>query len=155
MSLRKRPDLARVEVVASNEQTDVPIDVDHWTSLAAHALDAEGIRHEAELSLVFVDEATIADLNKRYMGEDRATDVLAFPLDDEPMPGLPALLGDVVVCPSVAAAQAPEHGTSVEAELGLLVVHGVLHVLGHDHAEESETAAMQARERHILGTFRP
>jgi len=66
---------------------------------------------------------------------------------------LPLLLGDVVVCPAVAERQAPEHAGSYDDELALLVVHGVLHVLGHDHAEPDETAAMQARERDLLDRF--
>ena len=152
----------RVDVEGHNEQTDVEIDVAHWVSLAAHALDAEGVGGDAELSLLFVDETVIAGLNEQYMGEARPTDVLAFPLDEVDQGpsvgsalGVPTLLGDVVVCPAVAARQAPDHGSTLDDELALLVVHGVLHVLGHDHADETETAAMQARERHILDTFGP
>ncbi len=100
------------------------------------------------------------------MGKPGPTDVLAFPIDAPdvevwPLPGadqprsrpgpgrpgdLPLLLGDVVVCPAVAAAQAPDHAGTVDDELALLVVHGVLHVLGYDHAEDAERAAMRARE---------
>ena len=106
------------------------------------------------------------------MGADGPTDVLAFPIDDpavagrwpdagttgpdrdEPDPSdLPLLLGDVIVCPAVAARQAPEHAGTLEDELALLVVHGVLHVLGHDHAEPEEAAVMQARERALLQRF--
>ena len=79
------------------------------------------------------------------------TDVLSFPLDDdEPQPGVPVLLGDVVVCPAVAADQASSHAGTLDDELALLVVHGVLHVLGHDHAEPAETATMRARELALL-----
>jgi probable rRNA maturation factor len=90
--------------------------------------------------------------------------VLAFPIDDPveaaatdadtstPGPG-PLLLGDVVVCPAVAERQAPEHATTYDDELALLVVHGVLHVLGHDHADVGETALMRAREREMLQRF--
>ena len=114
----------------------------------------------------------MADLNKRFMGADGPTDVLAFPLDDpidagrwpdsgstgpdrEPpeVAELPMLLGDVVVCPAVAARQAPEHAGSYDDELALLVVHGVLHVLGMDHADPEEAAAMQARERELLDRY--
>jgi probable rRNA maturation factor len=82
--------------------------------------------------------------------------VLSFPLDaatmngGEHVDGAPVLLGDVVVCPAIAAAAAPDHGGSVDDELALLVVHGILHVLGHDHAEPGETAAMRERERALL-----
>ncbi len=84
------------------------------------------------------------------MGKTGPTDVLSFPMDDEPMPGVPTLLGDVVVCPEVAAAQATEHAGTSDAEAALLVGHGGLHVLGHDHAEPDETALMRARELALL-----
>ena len=132
-------------------------------------LGASGIEGEAELSVIFVDEAHMADLNQRHMGHEGPTDVLSFPIDGtpDPMPtGLPAaggpsfdaddqplLLGDVVVCPSVAAQQAPEHAGSYDDEVALLIVHGVLHVLGMDHAEDGERLAMQARERDLLDRF--
>ena len=117
-------------------------------------------------------QAAIAELNERFMEASGPTDVLAFPIDDpvvagrwpdagtagpdrdDPEPGdLPLLLGDVVVCPAVAQRQAPSHAGSYDDELALLVVHGVLHVLGHDHAEPAETAVMQARERELLDRF--
>lgn len=128
--------------------------IDRWCGVALRTLQDEGVTAGA-LDLIFVDPARIAELNRRHLGADRPTDVLAFPLDgpdhDQPEPGAPpAHLGDVIVCPSVAAAQAADHCGEVEAELTLLIVHGVLHVLGHDHAEPAETAVMQARERHHL-----
>lgn len=161
-----------VQVFGADEQHAEAVDVPRWVSLAREVLLAEGVRGEAELSLLFVDEPTIADLNHRFMDADGPTDVLAFPLDDpgtagrwpdagtagpdrdELDPGdMPLLLGDVVVCPSVAARQAPEHAGSYDDEIALLVVHGVLHVLGHDHAEPEEAAAMQERERDLLDRF--
>lgn len=178
----QRPPAAAVVFVA-DEQSDHPVDAERWARLAEHSLAACG-QHEGELSLFFVDEDAIADLNGRFMGADGPTDVLAFPID-EILPGggrvpdggdsgpqrppgdiddLPLLLGDVMICPAVAARNAVEHGTtphpghpthdgSLADELALLVVHGVLHVLGMDHAEPDETAAMQAREREILAAF--
>jgi probable rRNA maturation factor len=161
-----------VHVFGADEQHAAPIDLDRWVALAREVLIAEGVRGEAELSLLFVGEAAIADLNQRFMDAEGPTDVLAFPIDDPVASGrwpdagtagpdrdepdltdLPLLLGDVVVCPAVAARQAPEHAGSYEDELALLVVHGVLHVLGHDHAEPDETAVMQARERELLDRF--
>lgn len=172
-------------VFGVDEQDDHPIELDRWVRLAEAVLAAEGVKRASELSLMFVDEATMADLNQRHMGADGATDVLAFPLDDDIIehgrwpdngtpgpdrPGLdpddmPLLLGDVVVCPAVAAAQAashagdpdepgsPKHSGSLVDEIALLVVHGVLHVLGMDHAEPDETASMQAKERDLLARF--
>ncbi len=161
-----------VQVFGADEQNAAPVDVDRWVRLARDVLVAEGVQGDVELSLLFVDEETIAELNARFMDADGPTDVLAFPIDDpvvagrwpdastsgpdreDPEPGdLPLLLGDVVVCPAVAERQAPEHAGSYDDELALLVVHGVLHVLGHDHAEPDETAVMQARERALLDEF--
>jgi probable rRNA maturation factor len=161
-----------VQVYGADEQHAAPVDVGRWVELAREVLIAEGVRGEAELSLLFVDEGTIVDLNRRFMEAEGPTDVLAFPIDDpveagrwpdagtagpdreDPEPAdLPLLLGDVVVCPAVAERQAPEHAGSYDDELALLVVHGVLHVLGHDHAEPDETAAMHARERDLLDRF--
>ena len=144
----------------ADEQAQVPVDIARWGRLAEGVLVAEGVRGHAELSLLFVSEEDIAELNEEFLGEAGPTDVLAFPIDGELVevddgpgphrrgpdrppadPGdLPLLLGDVVVCPSVAAAQAAAHAGTVDDELALLVVHGVLHVLGHDHAEAEERA---------------
>jgi probable rRNA maturation factor len=141
---------APVVVVGADEQDDVPIDLARWTALAEAALREEG--RAGELTLTFVDRAEIAALNLEHRGHSGPTDVLSFPLDTdgEVERGVPVLLGDVVVCPAVAAAQAGEHAGTLEDELALLVVHGVLHVLGHDHADDDERAVMQRRERELL-----
>lgn len=158
------------EVFCADEQAEIPVDVERWQSLAMAVLRAEGVRGLAELSVLFISEAEIAELNLDYMGKDGATDVLAFPIDaaevemvlhNQPPnrgpdrspldPGdMPLLLGDVVICPAVAARQAPDHAGTVDDELALLVVHGILHVLGHDHHEPAETAVMRARELALL-----
>src|SRR5688572_14638399 len=174
MSVRKRrpPAEGDVEVFGVDEQTDEPVELARWVDLATDVLADAGVRGEAELSLVFVGESVMGDLNKRFMQAEGPTDVLAFPIDDPIDPGrwpdsgstgpdrdpaevteLPILLGDVVVCPAVAARQAPEHAGSYDDELALLVVHGVLHVLGMDHADTDETAVMQARERELLDRY--
>jgi probable rRNA maturation factor len=141
-------------VVVSDEQTDVDVDVERWSRLAAAVLSAEGAG--GELTLTFVGRDDITELNGEHLGRREPTDVLSFPLDavgpDEvnEVGGVPTLLGDVVVCPAVAAAQAPRHAGTVDDELALLVVHGVLHVLGLDHAEPDEAARMRARELALL-----
>jgi probable rRNA maturation factor len=148
------PTAALVTVVAADEQgaTDgVVVDVERWAALASAALEAEGAR--GELTLTFVDRDEIAALNREHLGKDGPTDVLSFPLDaddEDRQPGVPVLLGDVVVCPAVAAEQAAAHAGTVDNELALLVVHGVLHVLGHDHAQPDETALMRERELELL-----
>jgi probable rRNA maturation factor len=160
-------------VFGANEQTDVDIDVARYVRLARVVLDAEHVLPEAEMSLLFVDEATIAELHERFLGYEGPTDVLSFPMDDDLPPAgrqpdqggrgpgspsdvsdPPTVLGDVVVCPAVAGRQAVEHGVTVDDEVALLVVHGVLHLLNYDHAEPAETAAMQRREQELLAQFR-
>jgi probable rRNA maturation factor len=150
-----------LSVAAVDEQT-IPIDTSRWVALATAVLRDEGVTGPAELALWFVDEEEIAVLNEQHMGEHGPTDVLSFPLDafdDEPLAtGMPLLLGDVFICPTVAARNAPDHpGThaplhrgTLDDELALLVVHGVLHILGFDHAEAADETSMQARERALL-----
>jgi probable rRNA maturation factor len=131
------------------------------------------VRGDCELAITFVDETTITDLNKEFLGEEGPTDVLAFPIDDEivesgrsPDSGstgpdrpeveqgeIPVLLGDVMVCPAVAARNAVERDRSTDDELALLVVHGILHVLGMDHADPKEEAAMFAKQDALLQQF--
>jgi probable rRNA maturation factor len=137
-------------VVAADERsvTEPHVDVDRWARLAEAVAAQEG--GTGELTLTFVDPAEIGELNARYMGKTGPTDVLSFPMDDEPTPGVPTLLGDIVVCPAVAAEQFATHAGTFDDELALLVVHGVLHVLGHDHAEPAETAAMRSVELALL-----
>jgi probable rRNA maturation factor len=139
-----------VTVVGRDDQGDAPVDVERWAALATAVLDDEDA--EGELNLLFVDEAAMAELNQQHLGHEGPTDVLSFPIDG-PDAGPDGLLGDVVVCPAVARRQAPEHAGTYEDELALLVVHGVLHVLGHDHAEDDEAAVMRAREVAHLQRF--
>jgi len=161
-----------LEVFVADEQSELPVDISRWAALAEAVLEAEGVRGAAELSVLFVDADEIAELNAQFLDGKGPTDVLAFPIDasevdvvnarsaspqhrgpdrGEPDPGdQPLLLGDVVICPSVAAANAPLHAGTLDDELALLVVHGVLHVLGHDHADADERARMQRRERELL-----
>ena len=142
--------MTAASVVCSDERTGgietLPIDIDRWQALAMAVLAAEGT--SGELTVTFVDEVDIADLNAEHMGKDGPTDVLSFPLDDDTdgLDGIPALLGDIVVCPSVAERQFAEHAGTLDDELALLVVHGILHVLGHDHAEPEDAARMRRRE---------
>ena len=131
-------------------QTDP--NLERWQALAEASLRTEGIT-AGELDLSFITSAAMTELNETHMGKVGPTDVLAFPIDgdDEPaIDGLPVLLGDVVICPEVAHANATDDGKATDDELALLIVHGVLHVLGHDHQEDDERAVMQARERALL-----
>jgi probable rRNA maturation factor len=166
---RSGPDGGVPTVFVSDEQQAAPVDASRWSGLAEQVLAELGVQGEAELSVIFVDERHITQLNERFMGHDGATDVLSFPIDGLPEPstsGLtpaarsgfdpddePLLLGDVVICPAVAARQAAEHAGTYDDEMALLLVHGVLHLLGLDHADDDERRAMQARERELLERF--
>jgi probable rRNA maturation factor len=162
-----------IAIFVADEQSAQPVDNLRWVQLARSVLEAEGVRGDAELSVLFVDEDSIADLNKRFLGKDGPTDVLAFPIDEEPPdsgrspdsggtgPGylptepadLPLLLGDVVICPAVAHRNAPEHAGTYDDEVALLLVHGILHLMGRDHDDDDEAEAMEARERELLERF--
>ena len=106
-----------------------------------------GLNPESELNLLLVDEVEMRDLHVKWMGEPGPTDVLSFPMDEvRPQWKEVAILGDIVVCPSIAAVQAVSAGHSFEHELAILSVHGLLHILGYDHAiarEEKEMFALQ------------
>jgi probable rRNA maturation factor len=136
-------------VLISNRQ-EATIDEAALVALARRTLAGEGVG-AAELSISFVDEAEIADLHEQYLGEPGATDVLSFPLDEADGDGA-RILGDVVIAPSVAARN---HPADPEAELRLLLVHGILHLLGYDHEEDAEKAAMWARQEAYSGVAAP
>lgn len=131
--------------------------------LAIHAqaeflLSRLHINPSAELSILFVDEDVMTDLHIRYMDEPGPTDVLSFPMDElrAGSPGQESgegILGDIVLCPTVAIAQATTAGHSMEAELRLLLTHGVLHLLGHDHAEPEEHALMFGLQAKLLAEW--
>ena len=160
-----------IDVFAADEQQVHQIDVARWAGLARQVLQARGVKGETEVSLLFVDEDAIAALNEQFLGKTGPTDVLSFPIEDEPGPtgrspdfggsgpgssaehGLLTLLGDVVICPVVAARNAVEHEVSFEDEVALLVVHGLLHLLGMDHENEAEAVRMEAVEQQLLTRF--
>jgi probable rRNA maturation factor len=138
------------------------VDSDTILAVARHALDEMGVNPLAELSILLVDADYMAELNHRWMDGDGPTDVLAFPMDDgsvdhgpgEGASGEPALLGDIVLCPEVAAKQAAEAGHATPDELALLTVHGTLHLLGYDHAEPDEEREMFGLQARLLGSWR-
>lgn len=169
-------------VLIADRQHDVRLDQGRYRALVRQVLDAEGVPPGTETAVTFVGRDEMAELNQAHMGHAGPTDVLAFPLDlvrgprapggssagarldadpqANPEPAGPALAGDIVVCPAVAVVNAPAgagsrpgHDGSVTAEIDLLVVHGVLHLLGMDHAEPADAAAMRARETEHLRTL--
>jgi probable rRNA maturation factor len=142
--------------IANESGTEV--DTDSILAVARYALDEMGVNPLAELSVLLVDSEYMAELNHRWMGGEGPTDVLAFPMDEgtidhgpgEAPGGEPALLGDIVLAPEVAAKQAVTAGHSAADELHLLTVHGVLHLLGYDHAEPEEEREMFGLQTRLL-----
>jgi probable rRNA maturation factor len=143
------------DVSGSNEQDDHPVDLEALCALCASALTAEGVPDAAEVSLLMVGTAEMASLNVEHRGKQGPTDVLSFTIDDvdDAADAEVILLGDLVICPAVAATNAIDHGVSLAAELELLVVHGSLHLLGWDHEIDEEAEAMEARESDLLAKF--
>jgi len=142
-------------------ESGVEVDSAAIQSVARHALDEMGVNPLAELSILLVDAEYMAELNHRWMDGDGPTDVLAFPMDESSVDhgpgeaaGEPALLGDIVLCPDVAAKQAAQAGHSARDELALLTVHGTLHLLGYDHAEPDEEQEMFGLQARLLESWR-
>lgn len=124
-------------------------------SVAASLLRAVGEKDSA-LSLSLVDDEAIRVLNREHRGKDKATDVLSFPLyeaGEQAEPETERLLGDVVISIDTARRQAAEYGAPLQNELYRLLIHGILHVLGHDHEEAGERAVMEAEERRLAGVI--
>lgn len=146
-----------MSVYVADERSDpaVGVDLGRLTRLARYVAADRGVPEAMELSVLCVDREAMTALNERHMGAQGPTDVLAFPIDEpgETLPGEPAVLGDVVVCPEIAGEQATERGATAQAEIDVLVVHGILHLLGHDHAEEGEREEMFGLTDRLLHTF--
>ncbi|MCL2787809.1 MAG: rRNA maturation RNase YbeY [Micrococcales bacterium] len=138
-------------------ETSAEVDAQEFVRLARFVLDSLHVHPQAEVGLTLVDEQTMSGLHERWMGEPGATDVLAFPMD-EVRPGEPGspsegVLGDVVICTDVAAEQAATVGHSAMEEMELLAIHGLLHLLGFDHAEDEQEKEMFDLQRRLLLTF--
>jgi len=150
-----------VSIEIANE-SGADVDTEGVRAVARHALEQMGVNPLAELSILLVDVDYMAELNHRWMGGDGPTDVLAFPMDEgtvdhgpgEASGGEPALLGDIVLCPEVAAKQAAAAGHTGADELHLLTVHGCLHLLGYDHAEPEEEREMFGLQARLLSGWR-
>lgn len=141
-----------------NNEQDLVLDMARWyeRALAIHrACGLDGERDE--WSVTFVDDAAIQELNREYRQADKPTDVLSFALEEadspKPPPGMPRMLGDVVIAMPTALRQAEERGHPVEAELGLLLIHGLLHLLGYDHDTAAKKKKMWARQAELLAVL--
>lgn len=141
-----------------NNESGVTTDEAEIVALARHVLSAMHVHPQAELSVVLVDETAMEQLHLQWMDEPGPTDVMSFPMD-ELRPGTesedspPGLLGDVVLCPQVAQRQARGAGHSTDEELLLLTAHGILHLLGYDHAEPAQEQEMFGLQRRLLLTY--
>lgn len=141
-----------------NNESNVAVDEAALQRLAVYALDAMHVSPEAELAILLVDEAAMEQLHVQWMDEPGPTDVLSFPMDElrpgtEDQPSPAGLLGDVVLCPQVAQLQSERAGHAMQEELQLLTAHGILHLLGFDHAEPAEEREMFGIQRDILVGF--
>ena len=145
-------------MIEVNNESGLQADEQGLVRLARFALEQLRIHPLSDLSIVLVDEATMADYHVRFMDLPGPTDVMSFPMDelrapdtdDEPPLGL---LGDIVLCPSVTAAQASDSGRTPEAEADYLLVHGLLHLLGFDHAEPEEKKVMFGLNDRIIDAW--
>ncbi|RFS85598.1 rRNA maturation RNase YbeY [Actinomadura spongiicola] len=146
-------------------ESGVPVDEKALAGLSRHVLDGMRVHPLAELSVLLVDEAAMAKLHEEWMDEPGPTDVLSFPMDelrpghtpgggDEDGEADSGVLGDVVLCPAVAERQAREAGHSTGDELELLCAHGILHLLGYDHAEPEEHREMFGLQAELLSSWR-
>src|ERR1700716_3390929 len=149
-----------MSIEVSNE-SGIGVSEEELVSVARFVIRKMKVHPAAELSMVLLDTAAMADLHMRWMDLPGPTDVMSFPMDelepggrpDAPEPG-PSMLGDIVLCPEFAAEQAAAAGHSLGHELALLTVHGVLHLLGYDHAEPDEEQEMFALQSKLLADWR-
>lgn len=141
------------------DESGTGIDVKHLAQLSRFVMDQMRVHPLAELCIKAVDEATITELNEKWMEKEGPTDVLAFPMD-ELRPGLvdeepeEGVLGDIMLCPAIAAKQGEAAGHGTVAEIELLTTHGILHLLGYDHAEPEEHAVMFGLQDDLLAQWR-
>jgi probable rRNA maturation factor len=139
-------------------ESGVEVDVEQFARLARFTMGRMRVHPEAELCLKLVDEATISEFNRHYMGKEGPTDVLSFPMDElrparEGEPEEEGILGDMLLCPQYATAQAPSFSRGPEDEMHLLTIHGILHLLGYDHAEPDEEREMFTLQARLLAEW--
>lgn len=141
-------------LISNDAELDELLARDEVCAIADHVMSAEGIERDVEISLSYVDEDEMHELNREWRGIDRTTDVLSFECDsasDEDIPeDEPVELGDIILAPEVIFAQAPSFGNDPADECRLMLVHGLLHLLGYDHIEDEEAEVMEAREDELL-----
>ena len=145
-------------IIEFGDEQDEPAPVDELIRLAEIVVKSEGLDDATSVAISLVDEPTIAELNESHLGMSGPTDVLSFPIEDAvpgepPLPnphGPPTQLGDVFIAPAVVRANAERNGGAYEDEISLMVVHGLLHLLGWDHVDDTGAEAMEKREAELL-----
>jgi probable rRNA maturation factor len=130
-------------IIAIDNRTQQSLPTDDYVALAEFVLQAEQAASNVELSLSLVEPDEIQALNRQYRGVDAATDVLSFECDQQ-------VLGDVIICPEIARRHALDFDSTFEAEMQLMLTHGVLHLLGYDHIDDDQAELMEARENELL-----
>ncbi|MEW8972662.1 MAG: rRNA maturation RNase YbeY [Tissierellaceae bacterium] len=141
-----------MEIYVDNRQSKVDIDEDIYNLLekvVRESLLVEGIGLEYEISISFVDNEEIRQLNSQYRGVDRETDVLSFPIDEDLIVPIP-LLGDIIISMEKAIEQSEEYGHSLQRELAYLTAHSMFHLMGYDHMEEDDKKEMRDREKQVM-----
>jgi probable rRNA maturation factor len=146
-----------VSIELSNE-SEIELDLDRVQALAIHVRDELKLHPQVDIGVIFVGEEAMTELHIKWMDEPGPTDVLSFPMDElrpgsDLLPSPEGILGDIVVCPQVAAEQAVKAGHSTIEEILLLVTHGMLHLVGFDHAEPEEEKEMFGLQKQFLASF--
>ena len=146
-----------MSIELSNE-SEVEVDLDRVQALAIHVRDELKLHPQVDVGIIFVDEEPMTELHIKWMDEPGPTDVLSFPMDElrpgsDLVPSPEGVLGDIVVCPQVAAEQAVKAGHGTIDEILLLVTHGMLHLVGFDHAEPEEEKEMFGLQKQFLASF--
>ena len=141
-----------------NNESEIDVNLESVRALAEHVISSLNLHPAVDLGIIFVDEAPMTDLHIKWMDEPGPTDVLSFPMDElrpgsDELPSPEGVLGDVVICPQVAQRQAEAAGHPALNEMLLLLTHGILHLVGFDHAEPEEEREMFALQRELLEKF--
>lgn len=136
-----------MEVLILNRQS-YPVNEEELRELSCFVLEKEGTPQASELSVALVEKGEISELNEKYLGRSRPTDVLSFAMEE--MEEETWLLGDVVICPEEVFLRKEEYGVGEGRELAFVLIHGILHLMGYDDIEEEENARMDSRQRALL-----
>lgn len=142
-----------MEIYLNNNQNEIQVDEVYWTDFSQKILSSLNLSEDTEFSLTFVNNEEIHKLNKEYRGKDYATDVLSFPFENEFNLPINNIMGDVIISLQKAQAQAEEYGHSFDRELGFLIIHGILHLIGYDHETKEDEVEMFSLQKKLLLNF--